>query len=223
MSTGAYPANWDPRALRRLLTPERLSSYTDATGGQLEAALALYDWNTAAASAVLTTTAMVEVVVRNSFDAQLVAWATRRRAGDWFDAAPLDEQGRRDLRTARTRAAKRGPEVHGRVVAELTFGFWRYLSASRYLTSLWVPATAEAFPLAPTDLRRRRTEVETRLQRLHFVRNRAAHHEPIHRRDLGKDLGAAVDLSAWISPDAAAWVAERSPMRAVIDARPQTG
>lgn len=106
------------------------------------------------------------------------------------------------------------------MVAELTFGFWRYLAASRYLTSLWVPAAAAAFPLGPTDLRRRRVEVEKRLERIHFVRNRAAHHEPIHRRDLGRDLAAAVDLSGWISPDAAAWVTAGSSIRAVIDARP---
>lgn len=105
-------------------------------------------------------------------------------------------------------------------MAELTFGFWRYLAASRYLASLWVPATTAAFPLGSTDLRNRRVEVETRLQRLHFVRNRAAHHEPIHRRDLGRDLAAAVELSAWISPDAAAWVTGHSSLRAVIALRP---
>jgi hypothetical protein len=220
MSTNAAPAGWDPDALHQLLTPQRLTSYIDATAGSLADALALYDWNVVASAAVLTTTAMVEVLVRNSLDAQLVAWAARRSAREWFDVVSLDRQGRQDLRTARDRAAKRGPELHGRVVAELTFGFWRYLTASRYLTSLWVPATAAAFPLASTDLRRRREDVEKRLQRIHFVRNRAAHHEPIHRRDLGRDLTAAVELSAWISPDAASWVTERSSINAVIDAKP---
>jgi len=220
VSTSADGLTWDPAVLQRLLTAQRLSSYTAATGGHLDEELALYEWNMSAAAAVLTTTAMVEVLVRNSLDTQLLRWASRRAASAWFDVVQLDDQGHRDLRTARARAAKRGPEVHGRVVAELTFGFWRYLAASRYLTSLWVPATAAAFPLAPADLRRRRVDVEKRLQRIHFVRNRAAHHEPIHRRALGRDLAATIELSAWISPDAAAWVTGRSPMRAVIDARP---
>ena len=35
-------------------------------------------------------------------------------------------------------------------IAELNFGFWRYLRKPPYLTSLWVPAVASAFPLHPT-------------------------------------------------------------------------
>ena len=220
MSTGGDRPGWDPAVVEGLLTAERLSSYLAAAGGDLAGALALYEWNMDVAAAVLTTTGMVEVLVRNAFDSQLLRWAGRRGASEWFDIVPLDDQGRHDLRTARARASRRGPEVHGRVVAELTFGFWRYLTASRYLTSLWVPATAAAFPHGSADLRSRRREVEERLQRVHFVRNRAAHHEPVHRRDLTRDLAAAVDLSAWLSPDAAAWVTARSRMRAVIDARP---
>lgn len=123
VSTSADGLTWDPAVLQRLLTAQRLSSYTAATGGHLDEALALYEWNMSAAAAVLTTTAMVEVLVRNSLDTQLLRWASRRAASEWFDVVQLDDQGHRDLRTARARAAKRGPEVHGRVVAELTFGF----------------------------------------------------------------------------------------------------
>ncbi|HXL93420.1 MAG TPA: hypothetical protein VN969_31200 [Streptosporangiaceae bacterium] len=38
------------------------------------------------------------------------------------------------------------PVVPGKVVAELHFGFWRYLLASKYYTALWVPALSAAFP-----------------------------------------------------------------------------
>jgi len=99
------------------------------TGERLHDALALYEWNMSAAAAVLTTTAMVEVLVRNSLDTQL-RWASRRGASEWFDVVALDDQGHHDLRAARARAAKRGPELQGRVVAELTFGFWRCRSFS---------------------------------------------------------------------------------------------
>lgn len=58
---------------------------------------------------------------------------------------PLDQRGRRDVVEARGRAVRLQPsEVHGKVVAELSLGFWRYLAASRYLTSLWVPALHNA-------------------------------------------------------------------------------
>ena len=53
-----------------------------------------------------------------------------------------------------------------------------------------------------------------------FVRNRAAHHEPIHRRDLARDLAAAVELVDWVCPHACAWVAARSPLEQLIRDRP---
>jgi hypothetical protein len=36
--------------------------------------------------------------------------------------------------------------VHGKVVAELTFGFWRYILAGTYQATLWSPALRHAFP-----------------------------------------------------------------------------
>lgn len=65
----------DATVLARLITRDRLSSYLGATHGNLGRAVALYDWNTRASAAVLATTAMVEVIVRNALDARLQAWA----------------------------------------------------------------------------------------------------------------------------------------------------
>jgi hypothetical protein len=221
--SGTSGPGWDYRVIRDRLTVERLGSYLVASGQDLERAFHLYEWNVRASAGVLTTVALVEVVVRNALDDRMREWAGRRRpAQSWFDAAPLDERGRADAAAARERATRRGrqPEVHGKVIAELPLGFWRYLVASRYLTSLWIPATHAAFPDGARDLRRRRAEVEARLQRLAFVRNRAAHHEPIHRRDLGQDLAAAVELTGWICRDAAAWVAAMSPLGELVRERP---
>ena len=112
-------------------------------------------------------------------------------------------------------------EEHGRVVAELSFGFWRYLMSQRYHASLWVPSLHKAFPGATSDLRSRRREVERRLVNLMLVRNRAAHHEPIHRRDLLADLKDDVELVGWVHPEAAgAWVGSISSLRQVANARP---
>ncbi|MHB1063697.1 MAG: hypothetical protein ACYC1Z_04250 [Georgenia sp.] len=168
---------------------------------------------------------MTEVVVRNALDRELTAWAARKdTARDWFDLAPLDPQGRQDIAKARDRATRRGkdPEVHGKVIAELSLGFWRFLVEWRYFTTLWVPATHAAFPCGPSDLRARQRAVKDRLQRLTFVRNRAAHHEPIHRRDLAKDLNAAIELADWVCPDAGAWTRVTSTLASVMRAKPVT-
>jgi hypothetical protein len=57
--------SWETRAIVGLLTSERLSSYLRASHGDSEQALRLYEWNMAAAAAVLHTTGMIEVVVRS--------------------------------------------------------------------------------------------------------------------------------------------------------------
>jgi len=220
---GPAARQWDYNTIRDLVTSERLGSYMTSAGGDLEAAFRLYEWNIKASAGVLTTTAMVEVVVRNALDQQLRNWARHRHGGrSWFDVAPLDLRGRQDLAKARERATRRGrvPEVHGKVVAELPLGFWRFLVASRYLTSLWIPAAHAAFPLGDSDFRRRRSDIERAMQQVWFVRNRAAHHEPIHRRNLLKDLAAAVELTGWVSPHAAAWVNATSPLPRLVQERP---
>jgi hypothetical protein len=105
-------------------------------------------------------------------------------------------------------------------VAELSLGFWRYLLSTHYLTSLWVPALHAAFPGGPADLRVRRRHVERHLDRLHFLRNRVAHHEPVHRRDLLADHRAAVELVGWVCPDSSAWLAARSTVEEAVGSRP---
>ncbi len=213
----------DDEALLDLLTTGRMSSYSSATGSP-SAALRLYEWNMHASASVMELTGIVEIVARNALDRELAAWARRRLdTPEWFGRAPLDQRGTRDVSKAEDRSRRAGaPGEHGRVVAELSFGFWRYLVGSRYHASLWVPDLHRAFPYGPRDLRARRREVERRMRELHFVRNRAAHHEPIHHRDLGRDLTFALELLGWVHPVAAEWAARVTTLRAVVDARPVT-
>lgn len=220
-STGAVEG-WTDAALGRLLTMERLRSYLSARDQNLSRALRLYEWNMSAGSAVMATTGMVEVIVRNALDRQLSVWADRKGHQDWLGALPLDQRGRDDIAKARSRATLRGrrPEEHGRVVAELSFGFWRYLVSQRYHASMWVPALHKAFPGVGADIRKGRREVERRLVNLMLVRNRAAHHEPIHRRDLRADFEDAIELVGWVDPEAGAWVGTVSALRQVAHARP---
>ncbi len=212
----------DLQTLSGILTSDRLGSYLRWSGADLPAAFALYEWNLTASAAVMHTTGMVEVIVRNAMDRALQQMGHGRGWVSWFEDAPLDQRGKADIRKARERATRfgRDTEVHGKVVAELTLGFWRYLAASRYLTALWTPALYSAFPHGPADKRRQQRQVDRLLRDLLLVRNRAAHHEPIHRRDLGRDLEAAVTLTSWVDPVAGAWIADLSTIGEVVAAKP---
>jgi len=224
MSSDRVPAArpWSVEVIRDLLTQDRLGSYLSSCNQDLVRALELYEWNLAASAAVMQTSAMVEVIVRNALDAQLADWSSLRGPELWTDTVPLDQRGQGDIAKAVDRATDfdRMARNHGKVVAELNFGFWRYLTASRYHASLWVPALHRAFPSGDKDLRVRRCDVERHLSDLMLVRNRAAHHEPIHRRNLMSDLDAAVELATWIHSDAGMWVRVTSAIPAAVATRP---
>lgn len=153
----------------------------------------LYEWNTLMSGALHEDIGRVEVVLRNALDRALTAhghnsgWPT-----SWYQRHALFpgkhcQRTQTDIHTARDRATRRNtvPEEQGKVIGELTLGSWRFLCTGPYLTSLWVPVLVAAFPNHPDagDPRRVRADVDDRIQRVHFVRDRVAHHEPIHHRD----------------------------------------
>lgn len=223
--SGNHAPDRDYEQLARLLSAERLGSYLRWSGGDLPDAFSLYEWNMTASAAVMHTTGMVEVVVRNAMDRALVELGDAKGWQSWFDRAPLDQRGRTDIQKARDRATRFGsqPEIHGKIVAELSLGFWRYLAASRYLTALWTPALYLAFPDGPADKREQQRQVDRNLKNLLLVRNRAAHHEPIHRRNLAQDLRASIEIASWVSPEAGDWVADLSTIADVVANRPVAG
>ena len=206
-----------------------MGSYLASVGGDLEQAIALYDWNAQVGGALHEDIGRLEVVFRNAIDEALVTYGTAQGWPTiWYRRHQLfpGKHGARaldDIKTARGRATRRGvPEVHGKVVAELSFGFWRFLCTKPYLTSLWVPVVADAFPNHPDhgDPRVVRQAVDDRIQRIHFLRNRVAHHEPVHQRNLKRDLDSIAQLADWISAEARDWIVGMSRAADVIEGRP---
>jgi hypothetical protein len=67
----------------------------------------------------------------------------------------------------------------GKVIAELTFHFWKKLYSHEYEQTLWHPSLKLTFPRKDLS----RTVVAARLERIYRSRNRIAHHEPVlHKR-----------------------------------------
>lgn len=210
-----------PAELARLLSPERLGSY-EAVMGTPEGAVLLYEWNLAVSAALFETLGAVEVIVRNAFHRELAArHAARGGRGRWYEARWLDPKGRQDVDKARERATRGNrPELAGKVIAELSFGFWRYLATRRYQTTAW-PALRQAFPRHPGASGGFRGDVDDRMQRIHTLRNRIAHHEPVFRRNLEHDHRDMLTIVGWISTDAQTWVASLSRFDEVLAVRPR--
>lgn len=208
------------RVLETYLSVERLEPYRAAVGGDLAAAEELYQANLAASGAFYEELAAFEVVFRNALAHQLARWHGRR-PGHWYDDPHrlLSDRSRDDIQAARARVERLGrPETPGRVVAELSFGFWRFLLARQYEKSLWTPHLRHAFPGLRPQARR---SVYDRASRLNHLRNRIAHHEPIHRRDLAQDHQDLVEVARWINPTVATWIEDLSRVASVLDSAGQ--
>jgi hypothetical protein len=220
--TSSAPAMSHIGVLAARMARPRFDRYLVAAGGDSASALRLYEWNIAASAAFYETLGRFEVLLRNALDEQMRRWHRKVMAGNgqWYldTATPLHADLWNQIADARRRARKQGAtETHDRVVAELMLGFWRYLLDARHQTTMWAPALRHAFPhLRP----RVRTEIYDRVERLHGLRNRIAHHEPIHHLPLQTRLDEVLTVAGCICPTTAAWIWSTTRIPAVLAARP---
>lgn len=206
--------------LEHHLTSERLGPYR-AAAGDLDSAIGLYEWNAQVGAALLEVLGHFEVILRNALAGQLRDWhAVRRLPGEWYHD-PLGVLGPRravDIQSALDHLRRdRKRETPGQVIARLPFGFWRFLLGRRYQPTLWTQALRRTFP----GLRsRRRTDVFIPVDELGRLRNRIAHHEPIHQLHLPHLHDNILRISGYMHPDLRVWIAQVSRVPDVLRHRP---
>jgi len=203
----------DDRTLISAITEERFAKYVERCTGDRTAALRLYTWNTAASAAFYGPLQAVEVTLRNAVNQKLGRALGQR----WFERSPLMRanelrMANEAINTLKTRGTEPTP---GRVVAELSLGFWTGLFANAYDQNLW----RQHLHLIVTP-RRRRPDLFDDLDRLRTLRNRIAHHEPIHQRDLKADNDRVVRVLTGFNVAMMAWVSHHSRIPAVLGTRP---
>ena len=101
--------------------------------------------------------------------------------------------------------------TRARVVANLSFGFWRAL-LDRHYKQLWIDRLHRAFPNGTGD----RKEVASLLSRLNPFRNRLAHHEPIIDAPISDRHDDLIELVRLIDDDAARWLISRSSVTEIL-------
>lgn len=179
-------------------------------------AIELYEWNIDLASALFHRhLGTLEVLIRNALHREMAANYNRH---DWWNSSDawrneLDDYGRK-----RVRKALDGARCPGDVVAALSFGFWCAL-LDRNHERLWRAALHRAFP----EYRGTRKRLHKDLYHLVRLRNRLAHHEPIHaRQGIALDHEKIIRISGLISMEMAQWMRERDPVPEVLARRPKT-
>jgi hypothetical protein len=235
--TSTPPGPW----VEAWLSPPRFGVYLAATAGDRTRALALYEWNAAVSAAFLHDLAHLEVALRNAYDAAITAsipagqphWifnATRyfpptmrtAKNGKRYDANQIN---RDQIARAIAEAAAPGPAgaaravptapPAGKVVAELMFGFWRYLSTTAHHHPLWIPYLHKAFVPGTA-----RPDVDRPIGRLHKLRNRVAHHEPLLGQNLTDRHNDILAIAALINSELHDYIDGASTCPGLIANRP---
>lgn len=202
------PFVYSEDALHRLdqtISTERLIPYLSMVQGDRNKAIHLYERNTVTSERFYGPLQALEISLRNSIHRTV---ATGKGRDDWYnETALLDDPEIEMIVNAKSniqRALK--TETPGRVIAELTFGFWLQLMTARYEKTLWVPHIHKCFPkVARPD----RNLIYTRFNKIRILRNRVAHHERIIHRNLGIDYQRILEALQWMCPVTAAWVNTR--------------
>ena len=207
---------WDEPALDAIevaLSADRFAKYVDICDGDRKAAFRLYGWNMAISAAFYGPLQTLEVTLRDAIHAVLSVEYGRT----WYNTAELclDAHAIKKIHESKNRLVKERHSVDSsHIVANLSFGFWvsllgaggrrpKTLTKANYEMTLWRPALRHAFPHAP---RLNRKAVHSPFEHMRLLRNRIAHHEPIHARRLDKDYEIILKILDWMSPDVRTWV-----------------
>ncbi len=217
----------------RWISRSRYLPYLRAANQDRGAAERLYRWNIDISNALFADIQHLEVCVRNMVDTVMREYEVAPRvrtsppAGWWFNNEAYVsrfacELARREME--RLKDSRQPQLVRDRVLAALSFGYWTELFGDTYET-LWRNALHRAFGNAAGPLKQQlgiqRKDVAQRLDRIRKVRNRIAHHEPIHQLDLADVHSDILTLLRWISSDLESWVQQGSRVAETLLARPE--
>jgi hypothetical protein len=190
---------------------DRLRSYV-ATAGTLSDGFELYIWNTVVASRFHGSLQAIEVGLRNAWHRELSAYL----GPTWYDDPSfkaLDSVLNGYVKTAKGH----GPT---QIIPSLPFYFWTRLFNPAYPAWLWSAVSSKVFtPLAPASP----TLIQSELDAVRDLRNRVAHLEPLHTRNLVDDHDRIERIASWIHPTLESWIKMYDAAMSAILSRPVPG
>jgi hypothetical protein len=187
--------------LERYISGERLAAYYRLSRGDQWVAFKLYEKNAGLSGALYGVIQGLEVTVRNSIHNVM---SEQLGCDKWYDRFQFAQSERAEIEKAKDSLLEKvQPTTPGRVLSELTFGFWVKLTGRVYEDTLWLPYLSRIFPI-----RVNRAVVHERFVLLKTLRNRIAHHERIigRTRPLPMEYEQTIEAIRWISPIDADWV-----------------
>lgn len=167
-----------------VMSPARMARYVAASAGNTKAAMSLYRKNLKLSGELLTLISCFEVALRNKIDGVY----TIQHGPDWLRNAGRPGGFFDTTATKHTREIARRADsslgivyTHNKLIAEMDFGFWRYLFAQPQFFA-GGQVLLRVFPAKPRStpaIQYNQSFVFNELARINNLRNRIAHHEPV--------------------------------------------
>ncbi len=169
----------DSKALERIFSTERLQSYLKRHNDNYSFAIDHYRANILISESFYPLISILEIGLRNGVNNQLI---TKFSGSEWFENKDFIKIASsfqiETISKARNSILQEKKEITpGRIIAELSFGFWTSLFDARYEMTLWKNLRL-VFPACPKVIRQRKT-ISSKLNGIRKLRNRIFHHEAI--------------------------------------------
>jgi hypothetical protein len=167
-----------------IITAPRMRRYLTACGGNTRDAMTLYRKNLKLSQELFTVISCFEISLRNAIDKHYIA----SFGNDWLQmaASPSGIFDNTRYRLTQTNIIEGIRSLHhlythNKLVAELGFGFWRYLfSVHQFrVAGQSLLAIFPAKPKSTPTMQYNANYIFVELAKLNDLRNRIAHHEPI--------------------------------------------
>ena len=170
-------------AFQDVMSDIRLDRYLTASGNNSRKAMTLYRKNLKLCQELFTVISCFEIALRNRIDRHYISihgndWLRDSVRPDGIFSTVPTKQTHKIINTCLSRLTTYN---HSKLVAEMDFGFWRYLFASPQFKTAG-QSLLKVFPNKPSStptLQYNHTYVFNHLDQINHIRNRIAHHEPI--------------------------------------------
>jgi Abi-like protein len=170
----------------KILSKPRLGRYLLATKANKSKAIRLYKYNLHLSQVLFGVISIVEIAIRNAIDKhyqnqfQQIDWlrSQSQPSGLFYDHRLKNRRGRfEQAEKINLVIQSLGQKYsHDKLVAELSFGFWRYMFSGIQF-SVFGNTLLQLFPNRPKGINQK--VVYQKLTEINNLRNRIAHHEPI--------------------------------------------
>lgn len=203
----------------RIISNDRLEPYLNRHKANIDKAILHYKSNILISESFYPLLAILEVGLRNSIDYQLINRFNDRRWYENMEFIRIASRFQIDrISDAKTNILSEKKEITpGRIISELTFGFWTSLFDVRFEMTLW-KSLRLVFPNCPKQIRQRKT-MSSKFNSIRKLRNRIFHHEAIswNLSVLDRYKIELVEGIEWLDKDLLGWVVELNHISETID------